>query len=251
MRIFKLTNARDQTYNNFQWTPGKTEVITTHISRRLCSSSYFHVYEDPLLAVLMDPSQGGWIRNGSSEQGNYALIENNPNPPLTTAHLWVGWGSDQDSKTDGTLKWGVRQCRLDRRLSMPIISHQHRYEIAIRSALAALTNYYYYFHRPNLSFMDVSNDTCEILLEEIHTWLKQPVPRLPTSFCPHSYNAYLKSCLSYLPVLVAKQSQEVQSRTADLLINCSQCWGVSAATIIDIAYGVTGKSRKLDYYRKH
>jgi hypothetical protein len=51
--MYKLTDQRMQTRNGFQWELNKT--YTTNGKGYLCGPGWLHVYEHPLLAVLLNP----------------------------------------------------------------------------------------------------------------------------------------------------------------------------------------------------
>ena len=53
MPYYKLTDQNLQTYNGFQWTPGKWE--QTDGKGELCTKHWLHCYNDPVLAVLLNP----------------------------------------------------------------------------------------------------------------------------------------------------------------------------------------------------
>jgi hypothetical protein len=52
--LCKLTDQNMKTYNGFKWVLGKKEVIENS-GGNLCSANFFHYYEHPLLAVLLNP----------------------------------------------------------------------------------------------------------------------------------------------------------------------------------------------------
>lgn len=60
----KLTNQNMETFGGFKWKLGKWQYIA---SRRrgqgygICTSAWFHCYDDPLVAVLLNPIQGQFI----------------------------------------------------------------------------------------------------------------------------------------------------------------------------------------------
>ena len=52
----KLTDQNLQTHNNFQWELGEWyEIPKEDQGGNLCSSSWFHCYNDPRLAVIFNP----------------------------------------------------------------------------------------------------------------------------------------------------------------------------------------------------
>ena len=50
---YKLTNENHETYNGTKWGPGVTHETDGH--GELCGSGWLHYYDDPLLAVLLNP----------------------------------------------------------------------------------------------------------------------------------------------------------------------------------------------------
>jgi len=113
--LYKLTDEQGNTRKNTHWDVGtKHEVrrelrICTH---PLCTSSYIHAYENPLVAVLMNP------------------IHANFKAPI----LWraVGWVS----RREGELKCGCFSLRIIEKLPLPEISVAQRIRIGIYSALS-------------------------------------------------------------------------------------------------------------------
>src|SRR6185295_6681486 len=50
--VYKLTDSKNQTYNETQWGPGVTH--TAPGGGDLCSNKWIHAYPDPVLAVFMN-----------------------------------------------------------------------------------------------------------------------------------------------------------------------------------------------------
>jgi len=69
MRAYKITDASDRTYRDFQWHEGM--VHKTDGKGELCSSGWIHFYRDKRLAILLNPIHG-----------NYH--------PYHLCHLWLG-----------------------------------------------------------------------------------------------------------------------------------------------------------------
>ena len=113
--LYKLTDEQGNTRNNTHWDVGtKHEVprdlrICTH---PLCTSSYIHAYENPLVAVLMNPAHAKF------------------KAPI----LWraVGWVS----RREGESKCGCFSLRIIEKLPLPEISVAQRIRIGIYSALS-------------------------------------------------------------------------------------------------------------------
>ena len=51
---YKLTDKNGNTRNNTHWEVGTTHEATGDLSQGLCSNAYIHVYDDPLIAVIMN-----------------------------------------------------------------------------------------------------------------------------------------------------------------------------------------------------
>lgn len=53
---FKLTDENMQTYNGFAWKLGEWEAIQKeNQGGELCTAGWFHCYDDPVLAILLNP----------------------------------------------------------------------------------------------------------------------------------------------------------------------------------------------------
>lgn len=56
MRLWKLTDEKGQTYNDCQWGEGVKHTISRNKrSTELCTNGLIHAYENPNLALLLDP----------------------------------------------------------------------------------------------------------------------------------------------------------------------------------------------------
>ena len=100
-----------QTYNGFQWELGKWEEATPGPNQNLCSSSWLHCYDSPLLAVLHNPV--------------HACIQN----PRLFAVETAG-----DTKSDGGMKRGFRKMRLVEEIPLPIVTQEQRVRYGILCA---------------------------------------------------------------------------------------------------------------------
>ena len=113
MKFYKLTDQEMQTHGNFQWELGKWyEIPEENQGNDLCSESWFHCYNDPYLAILLNPI--------------HANIEN---PRLFEIEV------DGDSMEDKGLKFGFTKMRLVKEIKIPEVSMEQRVEFAIRCAL--------------------------------------------------------------------------------------------------------------------
>jgi len=95
MTVYKLTDQKMHTRNGYQWALG--EWRETSGDGELCGSGWLHAYEDPLLAVLLNPI--------------HASIAN---PRLFEAE------ADSDGNDDRGIKCGFTRLRLTKELPLPI-----------------------------------------------------------------------------------------------------------------------------------
>jgi hypothetical protein len=119
MKAYKLTTLDNRTRvgesNEMLW--GEN---ITHSAKKgegpLCTDKWIHAYEDPLIAVFMNPIQGQY------------------NPK--TMKLWeVELGGK--IRRDGQLKCGAKICTTLKEIPLPIISLEKRVEIARRISIQA------------------------------------------------------------------------------------------------------------------
>ncbi len=110
-QLCKLTDQNMKTHNGFQWELGKKEIIKKK-GGNLCSDSYFHCYEHPLLSVLLNPMHAD-IKNP-----RLFLIE-------------VGG----KSKDDNGLKCGFKEMTLIEEIRLPEITINQRIAFGILCAL--------------------------------------------------------------------------------------------------------------------
>ena len=97
MKLYKLTDEKDQTKNATQWGTGITH--TTNGEGDLCGPGWLHAYEDPLLAVLHNPIHGAFI----------------------DPHLWEAEG-EGEVKRHGQMKIGVTRLTTVKRIDLPVVS---------------------------------------------------------------------------------------------------------------------------------
>lgn len=109
MKLYKLTNEHDQTYNHTQWGEGVTH--TAPGTGELCSPSYIHAYTDPLLAMLMNPIHANF----------------------TCPHLWRAEGSVALARPD---KVGCTSLTTIERMKLPAITTEQCVGFAILCAQA-------------------------------------------------------------------------------------------------------------------
>lgn len=109
MIVYKLTDARDQTRGGTQWGEGVTHEASGEGG--LCGPGWIHCYDDPLLAVLMNPIHVNW----------------------KTMHLWEAEAELDES--DGGLKFGTRRLTTLRRIPLPKLNTEQQVRLAIRVAL--------------------------------------------------------------------------------------------------------------------
>lgn len=116
MKLYKLTDALDRTHGGMQWGEGVRHRVRGKDG--LCSSSWLHAYESPLMAVVMDLQHARY---------------------LPTGHLWEAEGGGA-SLRDGGLKIGVASLTTLRRIAIPEISTAARVRWAILCAWEVCTD---------------------------------------------------------------------------------------------------------------
>ena len=97
MKLYKLTDSNNCTYNNTKW--GENVTHTSSGSGELCGPGWLHAYTNPLLAVLLNPihanydSPNLWEAEGIIEKNDHGLkvgttvlttIKQIPIPEITT-----------------------------------------------------------------------------------------------------------------------------------------------------------------------
>jgi hypothetical protein len=115
MKLYKLTDQNCETMNHTKWGEGVTH--TAGGAGDLCGPGWLHAYEDPILAVLLNP------------------VHANIADPI----LWEAEGSG-DVRRDGRLKIGVTSLTTVRRIDLPTVTTDQRVEFAIRCALEVCTD---------------------------------------------------------------------------------------------------------------
>ena len=112
--LYKLTDAQGQTHgdgtNHTQWGAGVTHEAAGSTDGPLCSSSWIHAYEHPLVAVLLNPIHAD----------------------LKNPQLWKCSG--EIGKRDGPLKCGCRALTTVELLPLPEITTEQRVRFAIGCA---------------------------------------------------------------------------------------------------------------------
>jgi hypothetical protein len=112
--LYKLTDSEGQTHgggtNHTQWGAGITHEAKGPADGPLCSASWIHAYEHPLVAVLMNP-----------------IHANLKNPQLWSCRGEIG-------KRDGQLKCGCRALTTVELLPLPQITTEQRVRFAIGCA---------------------------------------------------------------------------------------------------------------------
>ena len=114
---YKLTDAAGQTHDNTQWGPGVRHEATGPLDGPLCSSSWIHVYTDPLLAVLLNPIHAQFER-----------------PQCWEVQI------DGETKPDHGLKVGARGVTTTREIPLPDVTLDQRVRFGIICALAVYTS---------------------------------------------------------------------------------------------------------------
>ena len=59
MKAYKLTDENNQTRNNTQWGENVTHEATGN-GKKLCTDGWIHFYEDPLVAMMMNPAHASF-----------------------------------------------------------------------------------------------------------------------------------------------------------------------------------------------
>jgi hypothetical protein len=108
MKLYKLTDDKDQTFGGCQW--GENVTIKTSGEGYLCGPGWTHWYTDPFLAVLLNPIHIGL--------------------DLSIAHLWEGEG--EIGATDYGLMVGCTLATTKQRISLPKIIDEQMIRFAIR-----------------------------------------------------------------------------------------------------------------------
>jgi hypothetical protein len=112
--LYKLTDEFGNTRNQTHWAEGTRHEIAKELrdsTQPLCSKHYYHAYENPLVAVFMNPSHANFR-----------------NPILWRATGWV-------SKRNGQLKCGCFTLRTLQQIPLPVLTTNQRVRVAIQCAL--------------------------------------------------------------------------------------------------------------------
>jgi hypothetical protein len=115
LKLYKLTDQNCETRNHTKWGEG----VTHHANGAgdLCGPGWLHAYEDPLIAVLLNPI--------------HAAIHD----PI----MWEAEGSGE-VRCDGHLKLGVTSLTTVRRIDPPIVTTEQMVEFAIRCGFEVSTS---------------------------------------------------------------------------------------------------------------
>jgi hypothetical protein len=109
--LYKLTDQNSQTQNNTTWGPNVTHTAKGE-NPLLCSAGLIHAYEDPVIAVLLNPIHGNF-----------------ENPILWTA---IGEG---ELIRDGQLKCGCKTLTTIEQINLPEVTTIQRIAFGILCAL--------------------------------------------------------------------------------------------------------------------
>jgi hypothetical protein len=107
----KLTDENDRTHGGCQWGADVTHEASG--TGQLCARRWIHVYDDSLLAVMMNPIHGEF--------------------DLQTAHLWECYGEGATRNNRG-LKRGWAKVTTLRRIDLPQVTTAQRVRFAILCA---------------------------------------------------------------------------------------------------------------------
>lgn len=116
MKLYKLTDEKDRTYNDCQWGEGVEH--TAFGEGDLCGPGWLHAYTDPLLAVLLN------------------LIHANFSPK--TYHLWECEGDV--GRTDHGLKVGCTRIKTLRRVEPSKVTPEQHIRFAILCVMRVCHN---------------------------------------------------------------------------------------------------------------
>lgn len=111
MKAYKLTDENGQTCGGMQWGENVTHAATGD-GEELCSDGWIHVYDNPLLAVLLNP-----------------IHANFKNPRLLECEC------SGDTLDDRGLKRGYKTVTAVREIPLPEITIEHRVRFGILCAL--------------------------------------------------------------------------------------------------------------------
>ena len=114
--LYKLTNAKGQTYGGTQWGPGVRHEATGY-GKDLCSDGWIHAYEDKYVAALMNPQHGGFHK----------------------PQCWLAEGEGEILR-DGQLKCGVKALTTIQRVALPRYTTTQRVAFAIYCAPVSYTH---------------------------------------------------------------------------------------------------------------
>jgi len=113
IKLFKLTDGDGKTRNDTQWGPGVSHSGTGEGG--LCGPGWIHAYENPLIAVLLNPIHADFKH----------------------PRLWEAEG--EIAIRDGQLKCGCKTLTTIREIPLPEITAEMRVRFAILCAREALT----------------------------------------------------------------------------------------------------------------
>jgi hypothetical protein len=108
MKLYKITDRNGQTYNETQWGEGIEH--TASGEGDLCTSGWLHAYEDPVLAIVMNP-----------------VHANFKNPQL--------WEADGDVGITDGLKVGCTRLKTTKKIEIPEVSTTSKVAFGILCAL--------------------------------------------------------------------------------------------------------------------
>jgi hypothetical protein len=112
--LYKLTKENGDTFNHTHWSEGTKHEIAKKLrdnTKPLCSEHYIHAYENPLVAVFMNP-----------------VHSNFKNPILWQATGWV-------QKRDGQLKCGCFSLKTLKKIPLPALTTNQKIRAAIYCSL--------------------------------------------------------------------------------------------------------------------
>jgi hypothetical protein len=121
MICYKLTDEKDQTYNGMQWGPGVSH--ETDGVGELCGPGWLHYYDDPLLAVFLNPAHGNFDPE--------------------TMHLWECL-PEGIIREDKGVKFGCTKLTTLEKISLPKVSMTQKITFGILCAVEVYDKWEYF-----------------------------------------------------------------------------------------------------------
>lgn len=114
MKLYKLTDEHERTFNNTRWGKNVTHQAVGN-GRSLCSDGFIHAYTNPILAIIMNPIHAKF---------------NNP----------ILWEAEGKVIIDDGTKVGCKSLTTVRRIALPIVTIENKIRFAIKCASLVYDN---------------------------------------------------------------------------------------------------------------